>query len=197
MRSRGTAPSLISPATSYRGNNSSDSPTIVKILCNLCALLFLRIRVDFVVDDGAIPADAVVPIGASGPETGRVVQVILLELGAATQVLEESFRATDFTLDDGADSEVGALVQVLVQAVHAAGKSTGKNRVELLGNSLRKRRESCLTHLQVSLTSCEVLGMLFSGNCNVTESRQVASEWLQVSKQEEGKRWRMRELGGK
>lgn len=80
------------------------------------------------VDDRSITSNALVPVRSGGPKARRVVQIVLLELFTAAQVLVESLRAVDFSLDQRANRVVGTPVQILVDTVHAAGKSTGKER---------------------------------------------------------------------
>ena len=95
----------------------------------LLSLLLLRIsgrgHVDLVVNYRAIPSNALVPVGPRGPDAGGVVEIVLLELFAAAQVLEDPLGARDFLLDERPDRGVGALVQIVVDAVHAGCKSTG------------------------------------------------------------------------
>lgn len=54
-----------------------------------------------------------------------MVEVVLLELFAAAQVLKESLRAVNFALDQRPNRVVGTPVQVLVNAAYSARKSTG------------------------------------------------------------------------
>lgn len=106
------------------------SPAVVQILADCRPwLLFLflgRGCIDFVVDNRAIPSNALVPVGPSGSQAGAVVQVLLLELFAAAQVLEEPFCTGDVALDQCPHRVVRTRVQVLGDAGHAARKSTGK-----------------------------------------------------------------------
>lgn len=114
-----------------------------------------------------------------------MVEVVLLELFAAAQVLKESLRAVNFALDQRPNRVVGTPVQVLVNAVHATRKSTGAMLDESrfcgrLGKFMGRRGcklDKVFTHSHVSLISSAELGMLFSGNCNVfVASRQMAKD---------------------
>lgn len=80
------------------------------------------------VDNRAIPSNALVPVGAGVSDAGGVVEIVLLELFAAAQVLKEAFRAVDFPLDERPHGGVGTPVQILVDTIHAAGKSTGTGK---------------------------------------------------------------------
>lgn len=77
-------------------------------------------------DNCPISPNAIVPVDVGVSDAGRVIQVVFLELGAATQMLVESFRSRDLTLDDCPHGQVGAFVQVLVHTGHAAVETAAR-----------------------------------------------------------------------